>query len=86
MTKTVLITGAGGGIGRACVHHFADKGWSVIGVDRADFDGDFPKMGRFIKADISRPDSVEQIFLQARDFSPHSMLSSIMLLCKLPSL
>jgi NAD(P)-dependent dehydrogenase (short-subunit alcohol dehydrogenase family) len=58
MTKTVLITGAGGGIGRACVHHFTDKGWGVIGVDRADFDGDFPQSGRFIKADISLPDSV----------------------------
>ena len=34
MTKTVLITGAGGGIGRATVQHFASKGWRVIGVDR----------------------------------------------------
>ena len=34
-SKTVLITGAGGGIGRACVRHFAEKGWRVIGVDRA---------------------------------------------------
>ena len=70
MSKTVLITGAGGGIGRACVYHFADKGWGVIGVDRLDFDGDFPKNGRFIKADISLPDSVEQNFSQAQDFSP----------------
>ena len=70
MSKTILITGAGGGIGRACVYHFADKGWGVIGVDRLDFDGDFPKNGRFIKADISLPDSVEQIFSQAQDFSP----------------
>ncbi len=70
MNKTVLITGAGGGIGRACVHHFAEKGWSVIGVDRADFGEDFPGSGRFIKADISQPDFVEKIFRQARDFSP----------------
>ncbi len=68
--RTVLITGAGGGIGRACIHHFAEKGWRVIGVDRAEFGDDFPKNGRFIKADISHPESAEQIFLQARDFHP----------------
>ncbi len=69
-SKTVLITGAGGGIGRACIRHFAEKGWRVIGVDRADFGDDFPKNGRFIEADISHPDSAEQIFQQARDFHP----------------
>lgn len=68
--KTVLVTGAGGGIGRACIHHFADKGWRVIGVDRSDFGGGFPRNGRFIRADISHPDSVEQIFQEARDFHP----------------
>jgi len=67
--KTVLITGAGGGIGCACIHHFADKGWRVIGVDRSDFGDDFPKDGRFIQADISQPDSVETIFQQAKEFS-----------------
>jgi NAD(P)-dependent dehydrogenase (short-subunit alcohol dehydrogenase family) len=70
MTKTILITGAGGGIGRACIHHFADKGWRVIGVDRADFGDDFPKDGRFIRADISHPEAAEQIFQQARHFQP----------------
>ncbi|HVN16999.1 MAG TPA: SDR family oxidoreductase [Anaerolineales bacterium] len=69
-SRTVLITGAGGGIGRACIHHFAEKGWRVIGVDRADFGDDFPRDGRFVKADISHPDSAEQIFQQARDFHP----------------
>lgn len=70
MTKTILITGAGGGIGRACIHHFSGHGWRVIGVDRNDYGDDFPKDGRFIKADISHPDSVEQIFQQAKDFHP----------------
>lgn len=70
MTKTVLITGADGGIGRACVHQFAGKGWQVIGVDRREFGEDFPKNGRFIQADISQPDSVETIFQQAKEFSP----------------
>jgi glucose 1-dehydrogenase len=70
MTRTILITGAGGGIGRACVTHFFEKGWRVIGVDRADFGEDFPATGRFIKSDISHPDSVEMIFHQAKDFCP----------------
>ena len=68
-SNTVLVTGAGGGIGRATVALFAGKGWRVIGVDRADFGEGFPQNGRFIKADISHPESVEQIFQQARDFS-----------------
>jgi NAD(P)-dependent dehydrogenase (short-subunit alcohol dehydrogenase family) len=68
--KTILVTGAGGGIGRACVHHFSQKGWRVIGVDRFNFGDDFPKNGHFINADISQPDSVEQIFREARDFHP----------------
>jgi glucose 1-dehydrogenase len=68
-TKTVLITGAGGGIGRACVYHFAAKGWQVIGVDRNEFGDDFPRNGHFIQADISQPDSVEVIFQQAKEFS-----------------
>jgi NAD(P)-dependent dehydrogenase (short-subunit alcohol dehydrogenase family) len=66
----VLITGAGGGIGRACVHHFFEKGWRVIGVDRADFGGDFPINGHFIRADISHPDSAEVIFQEAKSFHP----------------
>ena len=70
MTKTILITGAGGGIGRACIKHFSEHGWRVIGVDRNDFGDEFPASGRFIKADISQPDSVEQIFQQAKDFHP----------------
>ena len=70
--KTVLITGAGGGIGRACVHHFADKGWRVIGVDRSDFGEGFPSNGHFVKADISQPASVEVIFQEAKSF--HSTL------------
>ena len=64
--KTVIITGAGGGIGRATVALFAEKGWQVIGVDRAPFGEGFPKNGTFIQADISDPGQLTQIFTQTR--------------------
>jgi glucose 1-dehydrogenase len=67
--KTMLITGAAGGIGRATVHHFADKGWRVIGVDRAEFGEDFPANGLFIQSDISVGENLESIFRQARSFT-----------------
>src|SRR5574341_1050491 len=69
--KTVLITGAAGGIGRATVSLFTQKGWRVIGVDRADFGADFPESGLFIRSDISRPGDMESIFEKAHRFSDH---------------
>jgi len=68
-SSTVFITGAAGGIGRAVVTLFAEKGWRVIGVDRADFGDDFPKDGLFIKSDISRPEDMEFIFEKAQGFT-----------------
>jgi len=65
----VLITGAGGGIGRAAVHYFAENNWRVIGVDRNEFGEGFPPSGCFIRADISNPESTAQIFKQARAFN-----------------
>jgi len=69
MNKTVLITGAAGGIGRATVHLFAEKGWLVIGVDIAPFGDEFPENGLFIQADISRGDEMEAIFAKAKQFT-----------------
>ena len=68
--KTALITGVGGGIGRATARHFAGKGWRVIGVDRSSCPDDFPTNGHFIKADISHPASAEVIFQEAKSFHP----------------
>jgi glucose 1-dehydrogenase len=65
----VLITGAAGGIGRATVALFAEKGWRVIGVDRAPFGKDFPANGLFIQSEISHPESMEAIFNQVQVFS-----------------
>jgi glucose 1-dehydrogenase len=67
--KTVLITGAAGGIGRATVALFADKAWRVIGVDRAPFGEGFPGNGLFVQADISHPEEIASIFDRARAFT-----------------
>jgi NAD(P)-dependent dehydrogenase (short-subunit alcohol dehydrogenase family) len=67
--KTVLITGAAGGIGRATVKLFAENGWRVIGVDRAPFGEPFPKNGLYIQSDISIGENLEYIFTQAHAFT-----------------
>src|SRR5512136_792671 len=67
--KTVLITGAAGGIGRATVSLFTEKGWRVIGVDRSPFGKDFPADGLFIQSDISHPESMKVIFSQVQAFT-----------------
>ena len=68
-TKIVLITGAAGGIGRATVALFAEKGWRVIGVDRSEFGEGFPQNGLFIRSDISHPEDLAAIFDKAKAFT-----------------
>ncbi len=66
--RILLITGAAGGIGRATVQLFHQRGWTVIGVDRNPFGPEFPADGLFIQADIADPQQVESIYAQARAF------------------
>ena len=70
--RIVLVTGAAGGIGRATTSLFAQKGWRVIGVDRAEFGDGFPKDGLFVKSDISRGEDMEAIFEKVNTFT-HSL-------------
>ena len=65
----LLITGAAGGIGRATVHLFTEKGWNVIGVDRSPKYEGFPDNGIFIEADISLPEQLEEIYDQVSAFT-----------------
>ncbi len=65
--RTVLITGAAGGVGRATVQAFADAGWSVIGVDRAAFQNLAIRKNEsslatvYTSGDISAPENKENI-------------------------
>jgi glucose 1-dehydrogenase len=68
-TKTVLITGAAGGIGRATVHLFSQNGWRVIGADRAPFGEEFPQGGLFIQADNADPYEIQRIYTETSAFT-----------------
>ena len=50
MAKSIVITGASKGIGRAAADALAEQGWSVIGIARSSFAA-FP--GQFIEADLA---------------------------------
>ena len=58
--KTVIITGACGGIGRATVDAFHAANWRVIGVDRSERP-DGLAVDEFVQADLGAPDGVAQI-------------------------
>ena len=68
-TRILLITGAAGGIGRATVAVFAEKGWKVIGVDRLPKYEEFPVDGLYIQADISLPEQIKAIYEQVFAFT-----------------
>lgn len=67
----VLITGVSGGVGRATVNLFANRGWRVIGVDRTSRAADFPADGLFVLADISNPDDIERVYETTLSFCDH---------------
>jgi glucose 1-dehydrogenase len=69
LLRTVLITGAAGGIGRATVQVFAEAGWRVIGIDRAPFNAPFPENGLYIQSDNALPQELETAYRQIRAFT-----------------
>ena len=61
MARTVLVTGAAGGIGYATVLEFNKAGWKAIATDRRE-SRDFPASVIFIQSDVSQPESVSHLF------------------------
>ena len=67
MTKQVaLITGAGGGLGRAVAAHLADSGWTVALVSRCAtrLEGVGPAAALRIEADVSTPEGARAAVAQ----------------------
>ncbi len=67
--RIVLITGAAGGIARACVRLFTSSGWRVIGVDRAEFGEPFPGNGLFIQSTLSDPANLDLIYQKVKAYT-----------------
>jgi NAD(P)-dependent dehydrogenase (short-subunit alcohol dehydrogenase family) len=72
--KTVVITGAAGGIGRATVLAFVTAGWEAIGLDR-DPAIDFPEGARCEPVDVSSAEQVEVFFAELR--ASHEKLQAL---------
>lgn len=70
MTQSIIITGAGNGIGRATAHHFLDAGWNVGLIGRREFTLDETANGHanavLLPCDVGDPAAVEAAFGTAR--------------------
>ena len=56
MTRVAIITGAAGGIGRACLELFCQQGWRVLGVDLRPADS-LPPGAWFTEQDLAQEDA-----------------------------
>ncbi|MCA9623448.1 MAG: SDR family oxidoreductase [Myxococcales bacterium] len=70
MTKTIFITGASSGIGKATAHHFHERGWNVVATMRSpDNAGELADMERVLvtRLDVLDLDSIRSARDAARE-------------------
>lgn len=71
MSKSIIVTGAGSGIGRSTAEHFLEAGWKVGLVGRRKEQLEETAAGNpnalVMQCDITNEDDVEQSFNRARD-------------------
>lgn len=69
--KSAVITGAGGGIGRACVERLLDDGWTIVGIDRsADALDALPRQVIRVVGDVREYATHEDAARRASDAAP----------------
>src|SRR5690554_7237173 len=77
MNKTILITGASSGLGKATAKLFSSKGWTVIATMRHPENEteltQYPNI-QLLKLDISNSEHIEEVVAQAEKISPIDVL------------
>lgn len=77
MNKTILITGASSGLGKATAKLFSSKGWTVIATMRHPENEteltQYPNI-QLLKLDISNSEHIEEVVAQAEKISPIDLL------------
>ena len=80
--RSVVVTGAAGGIGRSVVAAFAEAGAHVVGVDVPgspveEVIGDLPGLHLALEADLRDVDDHARIFERAREVAPLAALAHL---------
>lgn len=73
MTRSVVITGVAGGLGRGLAEAFSSAGWFVIGIDRR-LDSSLDHVDRFEHVDLSSSASVADVVSRLQDIEGLSAL------------
>lgn len=82
MTQSILVTGAGAGIGRSIVLHFHGLGWRVAGLDKddealAELRDALPDRCLMLECDVASEETVDSAFGEVADWLGGSALDCL---------